>query len=115
MARLVPALCPQFGGHVSLDPAKEWVTSTYCRATSFAETPACRADRITAQGLITIDLHHTPPKEHLSPKEQRWVYLVVEYGGDLFGGAGRAPDGESSSAATPRRTFTASGSWLLST
>jgi hypothetical protein len=42
MARLIPALCPQCGGQITLSPSVEWVTCSFCRTTSFIETPARR-------------------------------------------------------------------------
>lgn len=64
MARLIPALCPQCGGHVTLDPAKEWVTCTYCRATSFIETPGRRHAPNHPKAGIAVIRVATPPSEH---------------------------------------------------
>ena len=38
MAKLVPATCPKCGANVQLDPDREYVTCTFCGASSFVET-----------------------------------------------------------------------------
>lgn len=81
MARLVPAVCPQCGGHLTLDPALEWVTCGYCRASSFVET----ADRRDApnhppvgQPVIHVDLNPDPP--HVGFMALVFLLVVVSFG-----------------------------------
>lgn len=71
MAKLVPAVCPQCGGSVQLDPNREYVTCQFCGTSSFIQTQKRPVTQyVQAHALPVIQL----------PTAQRqplWVIAVV--------------------------------------
>lgn len=71
MAKLVPAVCPQCGGKVQLDPSREYVTCQFCGTSSFIQTQQRPVTQyVQARALPVIQL---PPAQ----RQPLWIIAVV--------------------------------------